>query len=108
MGKIGKIGLGQQIRKEFESSKQFMLEMADYVKEDGLFIPTGREIEEGTVIHFNFLLPSGRHILKGTGKVEEVARKPPFGWYIKFLELDDRSKKNLSMILEWKRKHGKL
>ncbi len=108
MGKIGKIDLGQQIMKRFETSKDFMLEMGEYVFEDSVFIPTGREIEVGSIINFNFMLRDKKHILKGTGKVEEVAQKPPFGWKVKFIELDDRSRKNLEMILEWKRKHGKL
>ena len=108
MGKIGKIDLGQQIVKRFESSKDFMLQMADYIFEEEMFIPTGREIEEGSIIHFNFMLRDKVHILKGTGKVEKVAKKPPFGWRIRFIELDSRSMKNLQMILEWKRKHGKI
>ncbi len=108
MDDLGRIELGQQIMKRYGTSKDFMLEMAEYVFEDGIFIPTGREIEKGSVIHFNFTLESGRHILKGTGKVEKVSHKPPFGWRIIFVELDDRSKKNLKMILDWKRKHGKV
>ncbi len=108
MGDLGKIELGQQIMKRYETSKDFMLEMADYVFEEGIFLPTGREIEIGSIIHFNFTLENGKHILKGTGKIEKVSQKPPFGWKIRFIELDDRSRKNLHMILEWKKKHGKV
>ncbi len=106
MGKIGKIDLGQQIKKIFHSSKEFMLDMGNYVYEDGMFIPTAREIEEGSIIHFNFTLQDRKSILRGTGKVQSISRKPPLGWKILFVELDERSKKNLQMIIDWKRKHG--
>jgi len=98
---LAKIGLMPQIVKNYLSSKEFVEEMGKLISEKGFFLQTKREIDKGSFIQFNFTLNNDKHILKGIGQITFI-RENPAGWGVKFVEIDERSQKNIQMILEWK------
>ena len=111
-GGLGQVDLAKAItiERDYETSTDFTLQLGRWISAKGMLIPLRKHVDPGTPIRFAFTLKGGkRDILRGHGKVvwyKDASGKRPAGIGIGFLDLSDRSKKNIKQILTWKDANG--
>ncbi len=106
---LEKVDLRPLIAKEFATSDQFMEQFGRTIKDGGMFLPIPQTFDEGTELQIKFSLPSGREILAGTVRVaycRDGANGEQPGCGVLFVDLNERSRKNLNMIYDWQQQNG--
>ena len=102
---VNRVQLEASYGRRFNSSVDFLNALGHGIDEASIFLPMPSPADEGALIRFRFELAGGREILAGEGVVEGVrsgANGETPGCRVRFTLLSERSRKNLTMILDWR------
>ena len=104
---LNKVDLRPLLARDFPTSEAFIDDLGMSVTEKGMFIPMriSDRFKVGTELQLRFTLDGRKEILAGTARIVFVrdganGEKPGCG--VRFLQLTERSRKNLSMIMQWR------
>ncbi|RMF16065.1 MAG: hypothetical protein D6761_06830 [Candidatus Dadabacteria bacterium] len=104
---LNKVDLRPLLARDFPTSEAFIDDLGLSVTEKGMFIPmrVSDRFQVGGELQLRFTLDGRKEILAGTARIVFIrdganGEKPGCG--VKFLELTERSRKNLAMIIQWR------
>lgn len=84
----------------YQSILDFHEHQAFNISRSGMFLPTPDPFPSGTVVDFSFSLTDGLSLLRGQGEVVRVVGAPLNGMGIRFLGLDESSRRCLDAIVQ--------
>lgn len=102
---VHRVQLQPSYGRRFAGSEEFLAAFGRDIDDHSIFLPMASPPAEGETVRFRFELASGREILVGEGIVVHVrtgANGETPGCRLRFTVLDDRSRKNLTMIRDWR------
>jgi len=95
------------VRYRYESIIDFVETQSANVSKSGMFVTTTEILPPGTVLEFEVVLADGFLLLKGKADVVRASSVPPRGLGLKFLQLEEQSRKLIDRIVEVNAKEGK-
>lgn len=102
---VNRVQLRPLLGKDFPDSRAFIAEFGKLITQHGMFIPTGQVFEPGQELELRFTLRDEKEIVAGTARVisyRDGSNGEVPGCKIRFVDLTDRSRKNLEMIAAWR------
>lgn len=99
-------GVVAPVRYRYESFIDFIETQSVNVSRSGLFIASKHALPVGSVIEFEFSLADGFALLRGTGQVVRTSASPA-GMGVRFLNVDEQSRKLIERIVEVNTREGK-
>ncbi len=102
-----RIPLAAQVRLQYASILDFHESQSVNISRSGMFVASGSPGPVGSLVDFEFCLEDGLVLLKGKGEVVRVTESPLAGMGVRFLELDEDSRKCIARIVEINEQEGR-
>ncbi len=102
-----RIPLAAQVRLQYPSILDFHESQSVNISRSGMFVVSDNPGPVGSLVDFEFCLEDGLVLLKGKGEVVRVTQTPLAGMGVRFLELDEESRKCITRIVEINEQEGR-
>ena len=102
-----RIPLAAQVRLQYASILDFHESQSVNISRSGMFVVSDHPGSVGSLVDFEFCLEDGLVLLKGKGEVVRVTQAPVSGMGIRFVELDEESRKCIARIVELNEQEGR-
>jgi uncharacterized protein (TIGR02266 family) len=102
-----RIPLAAQVRLQYASILDFHESQSVNISRSGMFVVSDNPGPVGSLLDFEFCLEDGLVLLKGKGEVVRVTQTPVSGMGVRFLELDEDSRKCIARIVEINEQEGR-
>lgn len=104
---INRIGLRPLLARDFATSEAFVAQLGKSVTAKGMFIPmrVNDKFQVGQELEVRFTLQGRKEIIAGTVQIvfiRDGANGETSGCGVRYVELSERSVKNLDMIQAWR------
>lgn len=104
--KLGAVTLGQTLHSDFPSSEAFIEKLGRFMGDEEFFLPAKNELPEGTRVEIAFTLSGRRDIVRGAAQVLSIHKGGgtlPHGMHMRWINMTERSARNVAMILAWQK-----
>ena len=102
-----RIPLAAQVRLQYASILDFHETQSVNISLSGMFVASDHPGPVGSLVDFEFCLEDGLVLLKGKGEVVRVTQAPVSGMGVRFVELDEESRKCIARIVELNEQEGR-
>lgn len=102
-----RIPLAAQVRLQYASILDFHESQSVNISRSGMFVASDNPGAVGSLVDFEFCLEDGLVLLKGKGEVVRVTQMPLSGMGVRFLELDEESRRCIARIVELNEQEGR-
>jgi len=102
-----RIPLAAQVRLQYASILDFHESQSVNISRTGMFVACDNPGTVGAPVDFEFCLEDGLVLLKGKGQIVRVTQTPVSGMGVRFLELDEESRKCIARIVEINEQEGR-
>lgn len=102
-----RIPLAAQVRLQYASILDFHESQSVNISLSGMFVASDNPGSVGSLVDFEFCLEDGLVLLKGKGEVVRVTQAPVSGMGVRFVELDEESRKCIARIVELNEQEGR-
>ena len=96
-----------QVKVRYSSILDFHDSQSLNISRTGMFLASDKPGPVGTIVEFEFALADGLSLLKGKGEVVRITQSPVPGMGVKFLSLDEDSRKCLESIVASNEREGR-
>jgi uncharacterized protein (TIGR02266 family) len=102
-----RIPLTAQVRLQYASILDFHETQSVNISRTGMFVASETPGVVGSLVDFEFCLEDGLVLVKGKGEVVRVTEQPVSGMGVRFLELDEESRRCIARIVEINEQEGR-
>lgn len=95
------------VRYRYQSFIDFVETQSINVSRSGMFVSSDQPLPVGTLVQFEFALADGFVLLKGSAEVTRVSNTGAKGMGLKFVDLEEKSRKLIERIVEVNDEEGK-
>lgn len=103
-----RIPLAAHVRLQYASILDFHESQSVNISRSGMFVASDNPGAVGSFLDFEFALEDGLVLLKGKGEIVRVTQNPVSGMGVRFLELDEESRKCIARIVEINEQEGRV
>lgn len=96
-----------QVKLRYSSILDFHDSQSLNISRTGMFLASDKPGQVGTIVEFEFALADGLSLLKGKGEVVRITQSPVPGMGVRFLKLDEDSRKCLESIVASNEREGR-